>query len=208
MPSSQALFEFDRKLRNTGVRRLGGVDEVGRGPLAGPVVAVTMVLPEDFFLEGLNDSKLLRPKERARMARELVMACTDIGVGIIEAGVIDRVNILEATRLAMMAAVEDLLEPVDLLLVDALCLPRLKVAQKAIIRGDGTSACIAAASVIAKEIRDGIMLGYDRVYPQYEFRRHKGYGTAAHMKQLAAHGPCAIHRKSFAPVREQRLPFT
>ncbi len=208
MPRSQALFEFDRTLRNQGVCRLGGVDEVGRGPLAGPVVAVTMVLPEDFFLDGLNDSKVIRPKERARMARELVMACTDIGVGVVEAGVIDQVNILEATRMAMMAAVEDLLRPVDLLLTDAIRLPLLMMSQKAIIRGDATSASIAAASVVAKEIRDGIMLGYDRVYPQYEFRRHKGYGTPAHLRHLAVHGPCAIHRKSFAPVRELRLPFS
>jgi len=207
MSASKALFEFDHRLRESGARRIGGADEVGRGPLAGPVVAVTMVLPEDFFLDGLNDSKLIRPKQRAYLARELVMGCLDIGIGIIEADVIDRVNILEATRLAMMHALEDLSDPPDLLLVDALNLPDARIPQQSIVGGDRTSASIAAASIVAKEIRDGIMAGYDRVYPQYAFRRHKGYGTALHLTQLAKHGPCPIHRKTFAPVREQRLPF-
>jgi len=207
MSSSRHLFEFDRLRRERGAGRIAGLDEVGRGPLAGPVVAVAIVLPGDFFLEGLNDSKLVRPPVRAAMAQELILACDDIGVGIVEAEIIDRINILEATRLAMGKAVEDLSHPADFLLIDAVRLPSLAVAQESIIRGDGKSASIAAASIVAKEIRDGIMVGYDRTYPQYEFCRHKGYGTRIHLKRLEEHGPCAIHRRTFSPVREQRLPY-
>lgn len=201
------LFSFDRSLRTGEIKVLAGMDEVGRGPLAGPVVAAAVILPGDFILEGLRDSKKVRPEGRKSMVFEILSGCIDVGIGIVEAEEIDRINILEATKAAMRSAVDDLYLKPDLLLVDGLDLKGVGIESRKIIKGDDTSASIAAASIVAKEIRDGMMEAWHRVYPEYHFHKHKGYGTRLHLECLERFGPCGIHRRSFGPVRSPGLPF-
>jgi len=174
-PSEDDRFLFDQGWRDKGFLRIAGIDEVGRGPLAGPVLAVAVVLPPAFRLFGLRDSKKIPPARRRRLAVEVLLGCLDVGVGLVDAETIDRVNILEATRLAMKRALDDLAARPDLLLIDALHLGDVGTAQRPIVKGDDLSASIAAASVVAKELRDGLMLGYHAQYPHYHFHRHKGY---------------------------------
>lgn len=201
------LFDFDRSIKADGFKVLAGLDEAGRGPLAGPVVAAAVILPGDFFLQGLRDSKKVPLETRKRLVFEIISGCIDVGLGIVEAEEIDRINILEATKAAMRAAVHDLhIEP-DLLLVDGLALEDVGPESRKIIKGDDTSASVAAASIVAKEIRDGIMKAWHRVYPEYHFHKHKGYGTRLHLERLARYGPCGIHRRSFGPVSSPGLPF-
>jgi ribonuclease HII len=194
------LFECEAWAR--GFRRVAGVDEAGRGPLAGPVVAAAVILPRRCRLEGLRDSKLLSERQREQVYARLLSAAVDVGVGVVDAGVIDALNILEATRLAMVQAVRHLTPAPDYLLLDAVVLSGIAAEQRAVIKGDRLCLSIAAASIVAKVLRDRLMVRAHAQYPQYGFLAHKGYGTAEHLRQLQRYGPCALHRRSFAPVRE------
>lgn len=192
---------FEEEARAHGFRLVAGVDEVGRGALAGPVVAAAVILnPEQPLPEGLDDSKKLTRKERERISDELKETALCYAVGLVEPEEIDRINILQATRRAMIMAVEGLAPCADHLLIDAVSLKECPLPQKAIIRGDSVSASIAAASCIAKTHRDALMRALHDVYPQYDFARHVGYGTRAHHQALSQHGPCPIHRRSFRGV--------
>ena len=155
----------------------------------------------------MRDSKTVPEKEREALFWEIFCSCLDIGVGVVEAEMIDRVNILKATRMAMNAAVEGLSVRPDLLLIDAVTLKNVEVKQVSLIKGDGLSAAIGAASIIAKVIRDRIMEQYDALYPEYGFSRHKGYPTQEHIRSISLHGPCPIHRKSYEHVMSLMLPF-
>ena len=193
---------FETEARRCGYRLVAGLDEAGRGPLAGPVVAAAVMLPRRCLLAGLNDSKQLTEAERERLYDEIQRRAVGIGVGQASEREIDAMNILEATRLAMGRAIQALPSMPEYLLLDALELPAVHLPQRAIIKGDALSVSIAAASVVAKVTRDRLMGEYHRQYPQYNFQAHKGYGTAEHLRMLAAHGPCAIHRRSFRPVSD------
>lgn len=199
------LFAYDREFRNAGFTRIAGIDEVGRGPLAGPVVAAAVVLPGDFFAEGLRDSKQVKPDSRYDIYLRILDGCIDFGVGVVDADVIDRVNILQATKMAMRIALDALKTPPDLLLIDALRLDGVDIEQRGIVKGDDTSASIAAASIVAKEVRDSMMRSYHNQFPQYGFNGHKGYGTKLHLERIEQHGPCAIHRMTFGGVSQRRL---
>ncbi|MBI4826383.1 MAG: ribonuclease HII [Nitrospirae bacterium] len=193
-------FLYDEDIRRY-FSVIAGIDEAGRGPLAGPVVAAAVILPAGLVIHGLDDSKKIPEKKRKRIFWEVVSRCTDVGVGIIDAGIIDRINILQATKLAMKTALEGLVLKPDILLIDAVKLSDINIRQENIIKGDAKSASIAAASVVAKVVRDDIMLDYHVEYPGYNFIAHKGYGTRDHIECLSLHGPCPIHRKSFAKVK-------
>jgi ribonuclease HII len=192
---------FERLAFAQGFRRIAGLDEAGRGPLAGPVVAAAVILPRDAVFPGLRDSKKLTVLQRERFDEAIRRRALAVGIGVVGPDVIDRINILQATLRAMVQALESLTLNPDYLLIDALTLPDLQIPQKALIRGDDRSQSIAAASVIAKVTRDRMMLECDRLFPQYHFRSHKGYGTAEHLEALARFGPCPIHRKTFRRVR-------
>lgn len=202
-----SLYEFDDSMRTHGIGLIAGIDEAGRGPLAGPVVAAAVILPAKARIDGLRDSKRVPERERDQLYNEILHTATDIGVGAVDAVTIDRFNILVATRMAMEMAVMDLVEIPDLLLIDALILPSLKLEQKAVIKGDAKSASIAAASIVAKVVRDRIMRLCGSRFPSYGFEKHKGYGTKDHIDSINRLGPCCIHRKSFRPVEELSLPF-
>ena len=192
---------FEAAAWREGYRFIAGVDEVGRGPLAGPVVAAAVILPANAPLpEGLNDSKKLTPARRVKLTEIIKANAIAYAFGQIEADEIDRINILEATKKAMLLAVAALAPPADFLLIDALQLKDATLPQQAIIRGDATVASIAAASIIAKTYRDDLMTQYHTIYPQYGFDKHAGYGTAFHLAALREHGPCVIHRRSFRGV--------
>ena len=194
--------EFELEARRCGYRRIAGLDEAGRGPLAGPVVAAAVVLPTRCRLIGCDDSKQLTEAERERLYEIIVERAVVIGIGSANEQEIDRLNILEATRLAMHRAIGVLSPPPDCLLIDAVTLPGCAIPLRSIIKGDTLSLSVAAASIVAKVTRDRVMAEYHRLYPQYNFLSHKGYGTEEHVRQLAAHGPCPIHRKTFAPVAQ------
>lgn len=201
------MIEFERKAFAAGHRRVAGLDEAGRGPLAGPVVAACVVLPlSDGIpaeLDGLTDSKQLTAARREHFFRILRrMPGVAMGVGRASVAEIDRLNILRATHLAMARAAAALCPAADVLLVDGLPVPGLPCPSRSIVRGDALSLSIAAASVVAKVTRDRIMLALDRRYPGYGFARHKGYGTAIHLRMLRSLGPCAAHRRSFRPVAD------
>ncbi len=183
-------------------KRPAGVDEAGRGSLAGPVVAAAVILPPDAELPGLTDSKLLKPATRARLAEAIRASAVAYAVAAVEASEIDATDILRATLRAMVMAVSGLAPQPDLVLVDGNAVPVLPVPARAIVRGDRSVPVISAASVLAKVTRDTIMDGWAVRFPAYGFAQHKGYGTAAHLARIAEHGPCSIHRRSFAGVRE------
>jgi len=194
-------FDFELQARSEGFRFVAGVDEVGRGCLAGPVVAAACILDCDAEVpDRLNDSKKLSAKQRGTIAEKLKICAVAFAIGVVEAEVIDRINILEASKLAMVKAIEGLDPAADHLLLDAVQLRQLRMPQKAIIKGDSISYSIAAASVLAKVFRDELMTGYDAEFPQYGFAGHKGYGAASHLAALKEHGPCALHRRSFRGV--------
>jgi ribonuclease HII len=194
--------EFEQEARRCGYRRIAGIDEAGRGPLAGPVVAAAVILPDHVRLTGINDSKQLSETERERLYRAILNKAVGVGIGSADAGEIDALNILEATRLAMQRAIENVAPPPDYLLIDAVTLPAVRIPLRPIVKGDELSLSIAAASIIAKVTRDHLMAAYHETFPQYNFLSHKGYGTAEHLQMLARFGPCSIHRRTFAPVRE------
>ena len=204
-------FEFERALSRQGVRYIAGVDEAGRGPLAGPVVAAAAVLPAEWIhsglpaeLRGLNDSKQLTAIQRGKFFAWLTGRPTVVRFALarIDVETIDAINILEATHRAMNQALAQLDPPPGHVLVDGLRVQSMRIAQTALVQGDARSFSIAAASVLAKVTRDRLMLEYDRRFPAYGFARHKGYGTARHLAALEKHGPCPIHRRSFAPLKQ------
>ncbi len=194
------FWDYEIKARQKGYRLIAGVDESGRGPLAGPVVAAAVILPLDTKLQGLDDSKKLSSAKREELFPK-IQGMTH-GLAVINPEVIDEINILQATRLAMQQAVENLVSKPDLLLIDGNQEIDSSIEQWTIVKGDATSFSIAAASVLAKVTRDYIMEGYHHQYPHYEFLRHKGYGTKLHRKLIAEHGPCPIHRRTFKGVAE------
>jgi len=199
--------EFELEARRRGYRRIAGLDEAGRGPLAGPVVASAVVLPTRCRLIGCDDSKLLTESEREELYLAIVQRAVGIGVGSATEEEIDRLNILEATRLAMLRALAGLRPQPDCLLIDAISLPQCTLPIRSIIKGDALCMSVAAASIVAKVTRDRLMAEYHRQYPHYNFLSHKGYGTEEHLQQLAAHGPCLIHRRTYAPVAEVIAQF-
>ena len=193
---------FEESAYNAGRRLIAGVDEAGRGPLAGPVVAAACILPRGLQIEGIDDSKKLTPEKREELYHVLTNH-PDIhyGIGILESTVIDKINILQAALRAMALAVGELEVEPDYLLIDGNHLPPTHIAAKAVIKGDSRSLSIGAASIIAKHYRDILMKQFHEKYPHYGFDRHKGYGTKGHVEALRAYGPCPIHRTSFEPVR-------
>jgi ribonuclease HII len=201
------LFSFERELQQSGHARVAGVDEVGMGPLAGPVVAAAVILPPDAWLPGLNDSKRLSRAARERLAREIERVAIDHALGSVEPDEIDRLNIYQSGLLAMHRAVVGLAQPPDALLVDARRVPGIGCRQESLVGGDSRAAAIAAASIVAKVWRDARMAELDRHHPGYGFARHAGYGTPEHLEALGALGPSPIHRRSFEPVRACALRF-
>jgi len=191
----EAMREYERAYG--GRSCICGIDEAGRGPLAGPVVAAAVVLPTDCRILYLNDSKKLSPKKREALYDEIMEKAVAYGIGMAPPGRIDEINILQATYEAMRQAVDKLGAVPDVLLNDAVVIPGINVEQVPIVKGDAKSVSIAAASILAKVTRDRMMEAYDKVYPQYGFAKHKGYGTAAHIEALRRHGPCGIHRRTF-----------
>lgn len=174
-----------------------GIDEVGRGPLAGPVVAGAVILDKNIQILYLNDSKQLSEKKREILYDEIMEKAIAVGIGVVPPGIIDEINILQATYLAMRKAISNLSVKPDILLNDAVKIPEVKIRQIPIVKGDEKSVSIAAASIIAKVERDRMMKEYDKIYPEYQFEKNKGYGTAEHIHTLYNYGPCPIHRQSF-----------
>lgn len=201
------IYQYDQSLRKQGYLRLAGIDEAGRGPLAGPVVAAAVVMEHGVTIAGLRDSKKVPEEERESLYASIQALAVDIGIGIVEPEAIDRLNILRATRQAMIIAVAKLSVTPDMLIIDALSLPSVPIPQHSPIKAESISASVAAASIIAKHTRDKIMLEYHHQYPQYNFRKHKGYATQEHLETLQRFGPCPIHRKSFFRVMSIELPF-
>ncbi|MBK5481203.1 ribonuclease HII [Peribacillus sp. TH16] len=195
------MTEFERELRKQGFSVLAGIDEVGRGPLAGPVVTSAVILPESFYLPGLNDSKKIPESKRELFYETILKEAVSIGVGIVHSEEIDEINIYQATKKAMIAAVNNLSELPDHLLIDAMEL-EVPIPQLSLIKGDARSISISAASIIAKVTRDRMMKGYGEAYPEYGFEKHMGYGTKLHLEALDNHGLTPWHRRSFTPVKE------
>lgn len=195
----QEMHAFEEQALNSGYRFIAGIDEVGRGPLAGPVVAAAVILSADTVILGLNDSKQLSAQNRENLVKEIEEKALAIGIGIIEPEGIDRMNIYQASKQAMVEAVEKLSLTPDYLLIDAMNLP-LALPQDKIIKGDARSVSIAAASIIAKVYRDRLMADYDQQYPGYGFANNAGYGTKEHLNALEKQGITPIHRRSFSPV--------
>ncbi len=191
---------FEEVAYAQGYRRIAGLDEAGRGTLAGPVVAAAVLFEPKTAITGLRDSKQLSPQQRDSLHPIILQEAAAVAVGVVEAAVIDQINILQATRLAMQRAIEQLTIQPDYLLLDAITLPLVPIPQRPIIKGDQLSISIAAASIVAKVTRDRLMSRYHEEYPQYNFLAHKGYGTLEHRKQIREHGPCQIHRKTFRGV--------
>jgi ribonuclease HII len=201
------MSAVERRLRDSGFRCIAGTDEVGRGCLAGPVVAACVILDNDPTLFGVNDSKLVDHDSRLSVCRLILRRARAVSIGVVEPGEIDRINILRASKLAMHHAVEDLSIRPDVLLLDAVLLDALEMPQVPLIRGDRRSVSIAAASIVAKVYRDELMESYDERYPVYGFKHNRGYATEGHQAALKMYGPSSIHRKSFEGVEEPRLLF-
>jgi ribonuclease HII len=201
-------LETEKKFFQLGYRLIGGVDEAGRGPLAGPVVAACVVIDANFKidrsdLELVTDSKKLSAKKREKLFKLIKDKALAVEIGVVDSRTIDKINILQASFLAMRRAISRLPVAPDYVILDGTFkIPKFNLPQTAIVKGDATVFTIAAASIIAKVSRDWLMTEFDKKYPAYQFAKHKGYGTKLHLNALAAHGPCPIHRQSFAPVRE------
>ena len=196
------LLEYERKLYEQGYELICGCDEAGRGPLVGPVVAGAVILPKNYHLEGLTDSKKLSEKKREIYFEQIKEDAIAYGIGIVDAKTIDEINIYEASRLAMKKAMENMKVKPEYILTDAMPINDYPVPVEAIIHGDGLSITIAAASVLAKVTRDHIMYELDQKYPQYEFKKHKGYPTKRHLELLRLYGPTEDYRFTYRPVHD------
>ncbi len=194
--------QYENELYSKGYKLIGGIDEVGRGPLVGPVVTACVILPEDFALDGLTDSKKLSEKKRDMFYDIIMEKAISVGIGIMDEDVIDKVNIYEATKLAMYQAVDNMSVKPDYILIDAMKLDKLDVPSTSIIKGDLKSITISAASVIAKVTRDRMMYELDKKYPMYKFAKNKGYPTKDHIEAIVKYGILKEHRKTFKPVTE------
>lgn len=195
------MKEFETELYNNGINFIAGIDEVGRGPLVGPVVTAAVILPKDFYDKRINDSKKLTEKKRELLYDVIMENALSVGIGMSSPEVIDEINILNATKKAMIEAINNLSVKPEHLLIDAVKLD-IDIPQTSIIKGDAKSESIAAASIIAKVTRDRMMVELDKKYPMYDFKHNKGYGTKKHIEALYQYGPIEEHRKSFAPVSE------
>ncbi|NTV50860.1 MAG: ribonuclease HII [Geobacteraceae bacterium] len=202
--SAQALdtLKFEKVAYSSGFTCVAGIDEAGRGPLAGPVMAAAVILPVGLKINGVDDSKKLTPDKREKLFDVIMAQALSVGVGVMTPADIDRINILQATRCAMLAAVQQLSQQPDYLLIDGISTIDSTIAQKTIKKGDSLSLSIAAASIIAKVTRDRLMIEMDAEYPGYGFSGHKGYGSAAHMEAIRKFGPSPIHRLTFGGVKE------
>lgn len=197
----QTLMRYENALYEEGVRYIAGLDEAGRGPLAGPVVAAAVILPSDCLLEGVDDSKKLSKKTRTTLDVEIKRKALDWSIGIVFPPLLDDINIYQATKLAMSNAIATLSLRPDHLIIDAVKLTEVRIPQTPLIKGDSLSLSVASASILAKVERDRIMDGFEELFPGYGFGQHKGYATRAHIKALMELGPCPIHRRSFEPVK-------
>ena len=195
------MKEFENELYNNEINFIAGIDEVGRGPLVGPVVTAAVILPKDFYDERINDSKKLTEKKRELLYDVIMENALSVGIGMSSPEVIDEINILNATKKAMIEAINNLSVKPEHLLIDAVKLD-IDIPQTSIIKGDAKSQSIASASIIAKVTRDRMMVELDKKYPMYDFKHNKGYGTKKHIEALYQYGPIEEHRKSFAPVSE------
>ena len=195
------LYQHENQLKNEGYSLIAGLDEAGRGSLSGPVVAAAVILPCRLFIPNIKDSKKLTSHKRTELYYSILNKAKDVGIGIVEAKVIDRINIAQASFLAMKKAILDLKKVPDYLLVDGFKIPQINIFQLPLIKGEDKSISIAAASIVAKVYRDNIMIEYDKKYPQYLFKKNKGYGTEEHLEALLKYGPSEIHRKSFKRVK-------
>ena len=196
----EKMLAYEKELYAQGIHLIAGVDEVGRGPLAGPVVAAAVILPENCKIPGLNDSKKIPKSKHYAIYQAVLDQALSIGIGIKDNQVIDQVNIYEATKLAMLEAIQELDPRPQHLLIDAMKLD-LPISQTSIIKGDANSLSIAAASIVAKVTRDQMMATYDQEYPGYDFTQNAGYGTSNHLEGLEKHGVTPIHRRSFEPIK-------
>lgn len=192
------MKEFETELYESGINYIAGIDEVGRGPLVGPVVTAAVILPRDFYDERINDSKKLTEKKRELLYDVIMENAVSVGIGISSEDVIDEINILEATKKAMIEAVNNLNVKPEHLLIDAVKL-NIDIPQTSIIKGDAKSESIAAASIIAKVTRDRMMIELDKLHPEYDFKHNKGYGTKKHIEAIEKYGIIKEHRKTFAP---------
>ena len=195
------MKEFETELYNNGINFIAGIDEVGRGPLVGPVVTASVILPKDFYDERINDSKKLTEKKRELLYDVIMENAISVGIGISSEDVIDEINILNATKRAMLEAVNNLNVKPEHLLIDAVKL-NTDIPQTSIIKGDAKSESIAAASIIAKVTRDRMMIELDKIHPEYDFKHNKGYGTKKHIEAIRKYGIIKEHRKTFAPCDE------
>ena len=193
------MLEYEENLYKDGITLIAGVDEVGRGPLIGPVVAAAVILPKGFYHPGIKDSKKLSEKKREELYKVITENALSIGVGTVSEEVIDEINIYEATKTAMKEAINSLTIPPEHVLIDAMKLD-LKMPSTSIIKGDALSESIAAASIIAKVTRDHLLMKMDEEYPMYDLKNNKGYGTKKHLEALEKYGACKYHRKSYSPV--------
>ena len=196
-----ALYQYEYAAAQQGMEIVAGVDEAGRGPLAGPVVVAAVILPQGLFLPKLNDSKKLSAKVREELYEKIMDEAVSVGKAVIDEKTIDRINIYQATINGMYDAIFALKPQPQKVLIDAVPLDNLPMPSLSMIKGDAKSASIAAASIIAKVTRDHMMDEYDKKYPEYGFAQHKGYGTAQHVEAIRKYGPCPIHRCSFEPIR-------
>lgn len=192
------LKKIDREFFDRGIKYIAGIDEAGRGPLAGPVVVACVILPEDSMIEGINDSKKISENRREKLYDIIIKESISYGVGIVYQEEIDDINILQATKKALTMSIKEMEVKPNIILVDALTgIDTMTIPYKSIIKGDAKSYSIAAASIIAKVTRDRIMREWDKVYPEYGFSSHKGYGTAKHIQMIKEFGACPLHRRTF-----------
>lgn len=198
------MLEYESELYKEGIKLIAGIDEVGRGPLYGPVVAACVVMPPNFYFKEINDSKKLSEKKREELYKLILDSAIGVGIGIISSERIDEINIYEATKEAMYKAVDNCLEKTDIeyILIDAMKLDKLKIPYKAIIKGDSKSESIACASIVAKVTRDRMLIEDDKLYPEYDFKNNKGYGTKKHIEALKKYGALKQHRKTYKPVSD------
>lgn len=196
------LLKYEKELYKEGITLIAGTDEAGRGPLVGPVVAAAVILPKNYCLEGLNDSKQLSEKKREKFYDIIIRDAISVGVGVVDAKTIDEINILEASRLAMKKAIKELKVKPEYILSDAMKLDGINIPYKDIIHGDALSLNIAAASVIAKVTRDRMMVELDKKYPEYGFKKHKGYPTKEHLENVKKYGVLENYRFTYKPIRD------